>query len=83
MKRRSFLSIAAIAAIGLPSVSFAATRVDVSRGPECDCWVDWMLYLRNNGFNVVAHELPDVAAFRARQGITPAIASRHTALVDG
>jgi hypothetical protein len=83
MKRRSFLSIAAIAAMGLPSVSFAATRVDVYKGPECDCCGDWMLYLRNNGFNVVAHELPDVAPFRARQGITPALASCHTALVEG
>ncbi len=52
---------------------------------------DWLQALRaygatllvGNPFNVVAHELPDVPPFRARQGITPALASCHTALVDG
>lgn len=83
MNRRSFFTIAAIAAISLPSVSFAATQIDVYKGPECDCCGDWMLHLRNNGFKVVAHELPNVAPFRARHGITPALASCHTALVDG
>lgn len=83
MKRRSFLTIAALAAVTLPQAAMAATRVDVYKGPECDCCGDWMVYMRNNGFNVVVHELQDVAPFRARHGITPALASCHTALVDG
>ena len=87
MKRRSFLAIAAsasLAAITLPRpASAAATRVDVYKGPECDCCGDWMMYLRNNGFNVVVHQLSDVAPLRASQGITPALASCHTAVVEG
>lgn len=83
MKRRSFLTTAAIVAVTLPRVASAATRVDVYKGPECDCCGDWIVHMRNNGFNVVAHELPDLGAFRARNGITSALASCHTALVDG
>jgi hypothetical protein len=83
MKRRSFLTIAAVAAVALPRMASAATRVDVYKGPECDCCGDWMLYLRNNGFSVVAHEMASVAPVRARYGITPALASCHTALVEG
>lgn len=83
MKRRSFLTIAALTAIVPPRAATAATRLDVYKGPECDCCGDWMVYMRNNGFNVVVHELPNVAPFRARQGITPALASCHTALVEG
>lgn len=83
MKRRSFLTIAAIAGIALPHVAAAATQVDVYKGPECDCCGDWMVYMRNNGFKVVVHELPSVAPIRARHGITPTLASCHTAVVEG
>src|SRR5512134_762918 len=83
MKRRSFLTIAAIAGILLPHVAAAATQVDVYKGPECDCCGDWMVYMRNNGFKVVVHELPSVAPIRARHGITPTLASCHTAVVEG
>lgn len=87
MKRRSFLAIAAtasLAAIALPRLaSAAAARVDVYKGPECDCCGDWMEHLKKSGFGVVVHQLPDVAPFRASQGITPALASRHTGVVEG
>lgn len=86
MKRRSFLAMAAAASLGamtLPPAAAAATRIDVYKGPECDCCGDWMVYLRNNGFQVVVHQLPDVAPFRASRGITPALASCHTGVVDG
>lgn len=84
MKRREFLAVAAVAAMGVSGMASAApTRIDVYKGPECDCCGDWMVHLRNNGFNVVAHELTDVAPFRARQGIAPSLASCHTALVEG
>jgi hypothetical protein len=83
MKRRSFLTATALVASTLPSLAASATRVDVYKGPECDCCGDWLVYMRNSGFNVVVHELPDVAPFRAKHGITPALASCHTALIDG
>jgi hypothetical protein len=86
MKRRSFLEIAAgasLAAIALPRTAFAATRIDVYKGPECDCCGDWMVYLRKHGFDVVVHQMQSVAPFRASQGITPELASCHTGIVDG
>lgn len=86
MERRTFLAVAAISAAAVLKPATAmptATRVDVYKGPECDCCGDWMVYMRRNGFDVVAHELPNVAPFRARNGITPSLASCHTALVEG
>src|SRR6187431_744829 len=83
MNRRSFLTAAALAAAAVPSLASNPTQVDVYKGPECDCCGDWLVYMRNNGFKVVVHELPEVAPFRARHGITPALASCHTALIDG
>jgi hypothetical protein len=84
MQRRTFLAAVAVAAMaGRPVAASAATRVDVYKGPECDCCGEWMVHMRNNGFAVVAHELSSVAPFRTAQGITPALASCHTALVEG
>ena len=87
MKRRSFLLCASVAAVTAGTLSWPAlaaeTKVDVYKGPECDCCGDWLVYLRKNGFNVVVHQLSDVAPFRASQGITPSLASCHTAIVDG
>ena len=86
MERRTFLSIAgmaSLAALTLPPAAAAAVQVDVYKGPECSCCGDWMVHMRNSGFNVVAHEVRSVAPFRAQQGITPELASCHTALVEG
>jgi hypothetical protein len=83
MKRRTLLAATAFVASTVPSLAASTTRVDVYKGPECDCCGDWLVYMRNSGFNVVVHELPDVAPFRAKHGITPALASCHTALIDG
>lgn len=86
MKRRPFLAIVAatsISATALPRASHAATKIDVYKGPECDCCGDWLEYLKKNGFVVVVHQVPNVAPFRASQGITPALASCHTGVVDG
>lgn len=86
MKRRQFLTVVActtLGAVAMPRLAFASPQIDVYKGPECDCCGDWMVYMRNNGFKVVAHELPEVGPFRARHGITPALASCHTAIIDG
>jgi hypothetical protein len=83
MKRRTFLAAILIAALAPLPAAAAATRIDVYKGPECDCCGDWMVHLRNNGFVVTAHQPADLATFRARQGIVRPLASCHTALVDG
>ena len=83
MERRAFLAAVALAAMVRAPAAFAATRINVYTGPECNCCGDWMVHLRDNGFAVVAHDLPDVASFRSRQGITRALASCHTALIEG
>ena len=83
MERRAFLAAVALAAMARAPAAFAATRIDVYKGPECNCCGDWMVHLRDSGFSVVAHELREVASFRSQQGITQALASCHTALIEG
>ena len=50
-------------------------------GGCCQKWVD---YLRDRGFDVVAHDVGDVTPFKRHLGLTnPELYSCHTALIDG
>lgn len=53
------------------------------KSPTCQCCVRWAAQLREAGFAVQAEHPPDLAAVRAQQGVAPAHAACHTALVGG
>ncbi len=57
--------------------------VVVYRSPTCGCCGEWVTHMRRNGFPVEEHEVDDVDPFKQRAGITPQLASCHTAFVDG
>jgi hypothetical protein len=40
-------------------------------------------HLRENGFSVKTQDVTDISPYKVRAGITPALASCHTAFVDG
>jgi hypothetical protein len=60
-----------------------ATEVTVYKSPSCGCCKNWVAYLRANGFAVKTYEVSDVMPYKIRYGITPELASCHTALVEG
>ena len=86
MERKTFLTMAVAAAAGLSTTRlFAATTttIEVYKEPQCGCCEEWVKHLRSNGFDVKVNQVLDTAPYRAKAGIPAALASCHTAFVDG
>lgn len=82
------LGIGAVLAIGaallsLRTATSALPEVTVYKSPTCGCCNAWIDHLQDNGFKVVTRDTNDVAAIKMQHGVTPELASCHTALVDG
>jgi len=82
----------AIVAAGAAAVSLLRTdrinaaslpRVTVTKDPNCSCCAGWIEHLRKAGFPVTVVDIPDVKPTKARLGVPDALASCHTAEVDG
>lgn len=62
----------------------AATRVlRVYRSPSCGCCGAWMAHMAGQGFSIEEHQQDDLAPVKARLGVPAALASCHTAVIDG
>jgi hypothetical protein len=83
MKRRTFLGIVVAAPLIATKTTAAAPVINVYKSPTCGCCGKWAEHLRANGFVVNVNAIQDVTAFRAQAGVPAALASCHTALVDG
>lgn len=61
-----------------------AETVTVYKTPTCGCCSAWVDYLRDEGFEVEAHNLTDLTDVRAQHGLTDRrLMSCHTAVVGG
>lgn len=60
-----------------------ATDVVVYKSPTCGCCKKWVGHMRENGFTVKTRDMADVTPYKVRYGVTPELASCHTAVVDG
>jgi hypothetical protein len=79
----TFFSRSIIAAALLGAASFAAAAtVEVYKSPTCKCCAKWVDHMRANGFTVNTNDVGNKEA-RERAGISTALGSCHTALVDG
>ena len=58
----SLLSSVAAFAQGIP-------RVEVFKSPTCGCCTAWIAHLRQNGFEVVSHNVTDVPEQRKKLGM--------------
>jgi len=65
------------------AVAASSPTVTVYKSPTCGCCKKWVEHLRENGFEVVSHDVQDVTPIKERYGVTQALASCHTAVVDG
>jgi hypothetical protein len=63
----------------------AAKPIDivVYRSPTCECCGRWLEHLKKNNFNVKDIVTDDVQAIKNKYGVSEAMASCHTAIVDG
>lgn len=57
--------------------------ITVYKSPTCGCCKKWVSHLEENGFSVEAHDVKDVSQYKIKGGITPELASCHTAFIDG
>jgi hypothetical protein len=55
----------------------------VYRSPTCECCGRWLGHLKKNNFNVKEIVTDDVQAIKDKYGVSEAMASCHTAIVDG
>ena len=72
--------LAAAALLVATSVS-AQQTISVYKNEGCGCCEKWVEHLQKNGFSVKAHNVPDLAAYRAKSGIPESLAACHTARV--
>ncbi len=85
--RRNFLkTLLAGAALPLLPTSLLAAgkpQITVYKAAGCGCCHEWITHLEQNGFAVVAHDVPGTGPYRERYGVPRALASCHTAVIDG
>lgn len=55
--------------------------IHVYKSPSCGCCSDWVDHLEENGFDVDVTETNDLNQIKIDAGLTPALASCHTAFV--
>ena len=60
-----------------------AQDVTVYMSPHCGCCGEWVDHLANNGFSARKHLVDNLDVVKARQQVPTAVASCHTAVVDG
>lgn len=89
--RRWFLGGLGLAAVGAGLWGFrliggapaSAAEVLVYKSPTCGCCGGWVAHMRANGFKVNVRDVDDVYPVKAAAGVPDALASCHTAMVDG
>lgn len=57
--------------------------IEVWKTPTCGCCKDWLTHLRDNGFDVVSHDVEDTVEARKAARIPERYASCHTGMVQG
>jgi hypothetical protein len=60
----------------------AEQSIHVYKSPTCGCCTDWVKHLEENGFKVDVSEVDNVTPVKIEAGLTPALASCHTAFID-
>lgn len=59
------------------------TKMVVYKTPTCGCCRAWVDHVREAGFDVEVHDMPDVQPVKQEHGLPGHLASCHTAIVDG
>lgn len=60
-----------------------AAEIAVYKSPTCGCCSAWVDHLKDSGFQVKAYNMQNMNEIKQRLGVTPKLASCHTAVVDG
>lgn len=87
LTRRSLLAGLSLAGAGLalPAVAQPHPLLEVVKDPGCGCCGAWIDIMQAAGFPTKVYDTSHdrLAAFKAERGVSPAMASCHTALIEG
>jgi len=85
LSRRKALVVLGIAplSLGVPAFAQTPTPITVHRDPDCGCCGGWIAHLQGAGFAPTVVATRDLEAVRQRLGVPAALASCHTAEVEG
>lgn len=82
----NILSVILLVTLFMPTkwvIAVEAVEVKVYKSATCVCCKKWVSHLRDNGFKVIIEDVPNVNKIKEWQGVTPKLASCHTAIIDG
>jgi len=65
------------------SAAVAQPLVEMHKDPNCGCCTAWAEHLEAAGFEVQVTETRDLRSVKIAHGVTPELASCHTATVEG
>ncbi|MBL8588965.1 MAG: DUF411 domain-containing protein [Methylobacteriaceae bacterium] len=82
LHRRALLT-GALAAFAAPAVASPRPAMLVYKDPDCGCCGAWVEHLRAAGFSVEVQVEPRMNLVKARLRVPAALASCHTAQIDG
>lgn len=57
--------------------------MSVYKSPSCGCCVNWINYMRANGFDPKVQDVENIGALKLKLGVKPDFASCHTTEVGG
>lgn len=81
---KHILAFSLAATLGINGQLQAAEGLDdihVYKSPTCGCCADWVDHLEDNGFKVEVTETNNLNPLKIDAGITPSLASCHTAFI--
>tara|TARA_R110000823_G_scaffold196261_2_gene327609 strand:- start:1420 stop:1926 length:507 start_codon:yes stop_codon:yes gene_type:complete len=82
--KKQILGMTLVATLGFSTpllAAGAAQNIHVYKSPTCGCCTDWVDHLENNGFEVEVTETHDMNRVKMEAGLSPNLASCHTAFV--
>lgn len=83
LTRRLLLAATAGAFTATGAMAAPVRALTVYKTPTCGCCGGWVAHMRRNGFAATVIEQADLTPVRRRLGVPDAVASCHTAVIDG
>lgn len=81
--KKMLLALALCAAAGSQAALAGKPAIVMHQDPNCGCCGGWAQHMRDNGFDVKVYKSSNMAAVKAQHGVPMALASCHTARLEG
>ncbi|OAN18781.1 copper amine oxidase [Photobacterium jeanii] len=79
-----FSHLVAVSLLSVSSLSMASTIKGTNyQSPYCGCCGAWVEHMEENGFDLDVVKTNEMAPIKIKLGLTPELASCHTAQIDG